>query len=91
MSAIEKLLGHTMIPNEELADLRASAAGPWRKYPDEKPEELGWYLVFRGLNHAFADEWRDDKPRGPRWVCNGTNITHWAEIRLPEEETDEST
>jgi len=66
-----------------------AAAGPWHKYPEVKPEKKGRYLIFyeaqgkkiwTSLFYMGEMGW-DRLPIPP------TIITHWAEIHLPEEES----
>ena len=57
------------------------AAGPWHKYPDIIPGTQQWVLRYRPnakRKVTVAFKTAED-------CCDWNDVTHWAEIRLPEE------
>jgi hypothetical protein len=60
--------------------------GGWKKWPQEKPEKIGDYIVFNGAI-VFAAQWTHttDNPVD-RWI-GGNHITHWQP--LPEAPDDQ--
>ena len=67
---------------------RKCAALEWRNYPEEKPEQGGGMYLVKSSNLRHAVVWQWEGPDMHSWQ---KFVTHFAEIRLPEEETDEST
>ena len=67
----------------------SNAAGPWRKWPEEKPSQNGWFLLYDG-EFAFATTARYHQGRWflMKGTSRGTEITSqcnfWAEILPPE-------
>lgn len=62
------------------------AAGPWRKYPDEKPEKYGFYLLKQ---EATSEPWAVyldcEIESETHEALFGNCVTHWAEINLPDQ------
>lgn len=61
--------------------LLSPAAGPWRKWPEERPQDAGrLYLVAWQIAQPSVMVW------GGEGSWEGYSITHWAEILPPREE-----
>lgn len=56
------------------------AAGPWHKWPEERPKDAGrLYLVAWKIAQPSVMTW------GGEGSWNAYSITHWAEILPPSE------
>jgi len=55
-------------PNQEVIE--------WHNYPEEKPEETGYYIIYYTiLNRVVFDFWHNDKRE---WDKYGEYILAWA-------------
>lgn len=74
------------------------AAGYWNPYPQDKPEQEGWYLIWHAggeegsgylAGSAMAyynprlDDWEDADSNGA--IMDGCKVTHWAFVKSPNE------
>ena len=86
---------------QPLPPATCSAAGYWNQYPQDKPEEEGWYLVWHGGGPeasgylaGFAqayytpkrDDWEAADPNSA--IEDGCLVTHWAYVKPPNAGAD---
>lgn len=54
----------------------------WNRYPEVKPTDRGSYLILTA--HGWAEgHWDGESWLQFRWSLMRPNVTHWAEINLP--------
>ncbi len=67
-SLVEQMNQTALKPNQEVIE--------WHKYPDEKPEKTGYYIIYYTiLNRVAFDFWHNDEQE---WDKYGEYLLAWA-------------